>query len=31
MDPAYTPRQGRFPALIYYYTKLNGVAPAETP
>jgi len=29
MDPAYTPRQGQFLAFIYYYTKLNGVPPAE--
>jgi SOS-response transcriptional repressor LexA len=27
--PAYTPTQGQFLAFIYYYTKLNGVAPAE--
>jgi repressor LexA len=25
----YTPRQGQFLAFIYYYTKLNGVPPAE--
>ena len=29
MDPDYTPRQGQFLAFIYYYTKLNGVPPAE--
>lgn len=26
---AFTPRQGQFLAFIYYYTKLNRVAPAE--
>ncbi len=26
---AYTPTQGQYLAFIYYYTKLNGVAPAE--
>jgi Mn-dependent DtxR family transcriptional regulator len=30
MDADYTPRQGQFLAFIYYYTKLNGVPPAET-
>ncbi len=29
MNPGYTPRQGQFLAFIYYYTKLNGVPPAE--
>ncbi len=29
MDPGYTPRQGQYLAFIYYYTKLNGVPPAE--
>ncbi len=29
MDADYTPRQGQFLAFIYYYTKLNGVPPAE--
>jgi Mn-dependent DtxR family transcriptional regulator len=29
MDANYTPRQGQFLAFIYYYTKLNGVPPAE--
>jgi Mn-dependent DtxR family transcriptional regulator len=29
MVPDYTPRQGQFLAFIYYYTKLNGVPPAE--
>ncbi len=28
-DPAYTPKQGQYLAFIYYYTKLNGVPPAE--
>lgn len=27
--PEYTPRQGQFLALIYYYTKVNGCPPAE--
>ena len=27
--PAYTPKQGQYLAFIYYYTKLNGVPPAE--
>ena len=26
---AYTPRQGQYLAFIYYYTKLNGLPPAE--
>ena len=26
---SYTPRQGQFLAFIYYYTKLNGLPPAE--
>jgi DNA-binding MarR family transcriptional regulator len=30
MDADYTPRQGQFLAFIYYYTKLNGIPPAET-
>ena len=29
MSAEYTPRQGRFLAFIYYYTKLNGIPPAE--
>jgi Mn-dependent DtxR family transcriptional regulator len=29
MDADYTPRQGQFLAFIYYYTKLNGIPPAE--
>lgn len=29
MAADYTPRQGQFLAFIYYYTKLNGVPPAE--
>lgn len=29
MKPAFTPKQGQYLAFIYYYTKLNGVAPAE--
>jgi Mn-dependent DtxR family transcriptional regulator len=27
--PEYTERQGQYLAFIYYYTKLNGRAPAE--
>jgi repressor LexA len=26
---AYTPKQGQYLAFIYYYTKINGVPPAE--
>jgi len=26
----YTPKQGQYLAFIYYYTKVNGVPPAET-
>jgi DNA-binding MarR family transcriptional regulator len=29
VEPAYTPTQGPYLAFIYYYTKLNGVPPAE--
>jgi hypothetical protein len=29
MEPAFTPRQGEYLAFIYWYTKLNRVAPAE--
>jgi Mn-dependent DtxR family transcriptional regulator len=29
MEADYTPRQGQFLAFIYYYTKLNGIPPAE--
>ena len=29
MMAAYTPRQGRFLAFIYYYTRVNGRPPAE--
>jgi Mn-dependent DtxR family transcriptional regulator len=29
MDTEYTPRQGQYLAFIHYYTKLNGVPPAE--
>jgi Mn-dependent DtxR family transcriptional regulator len=29
MTADYTPRQGQFLAFIYYYTKLNGIPPAE--
>ena len=29
MTRQYTPRQGKFLAFIYYYTKLNGQPPAE--
>ena len=29
MPHEYTPRQGQFLAFIYYYTKLNGLPPAE--
>ncbi len=27
--PEYTHKQGQYMAFIYYYTKLNGVPPAE--
>ncbi len=30
MGAKYTSRQGQYLAFIYYYTKLHGVAPAET-
>jgi len=30
MTAGYTDRQGQYLAFIYYYTKLNGVAPAES-
>ena len=26
----YTPKQGQYLAFIFYYTKIHGVAPAET-
>jgi repressor LexA len=29
MAAGYTPRQGQFLAFIYYYTKIQGVPPAE--
>lgn len=29
METAFTSKQGQYLAFIYYYTKLNGVAPAE--
>ncbi|MEM9004837.1 MAG: MarR family transcriptional regulator [Cyanobacteria bacterium P01_F01_bin.86] len=29
MSPQYTPKQGQYLAFIYYYTKLNGLPPAE--
>lgn len=29
MTPTYTAKQGQHLAFIYYYTKLNGQAPAE--
>jgi repressor LexA len=29
MPADYTPRQGQYLAFIYYYTKLNGIPPAE--
>jgi DNA-binding MarR family transcriptional regulator len=29
VPPIFTARQGQFLAFIYYYTKLNGQAPAE--
>lgn len=28
-NPPYTAKQGQYLAFIYYYTKLNGYAPAE--
>ncbi|MGH7824337.1 MAG: LexA family protein [Candidatus Binatia bacterium] len=27
--PPYTPKQGQYLAFIYYYTKINGIPPAE--
>ena len=27
--PTYTAKQGQYLAFIYYYTKLNGISPAE--
>jgi repressor LexA len=30
MAADYTPKQGQYLAFIYYYTKLNGVPPAES-
>jgi DNA-binding MarR family transcriptional regulator len=29
VEAAYTPTQGQYLALIYYYTKIHGVPPAE--
>jgi Mn-dependent DtxR family transcriptional regulator len=29
MRPKYTKKQGQYLAFIYYYSKLNGVPPAE--
>lgn len=29
MEPPFTAKQGQYLAFIYYYTKLNRVAPAE--
>lgn len=29
MKPAYTPTQGQYLAFIHFYTKINGVPPAE--
>ena len=29
MSPDYTPTQGQYLAFIYYYTKMNGLPPAE--
>ena len=29
MEPTFTPKQGQYLAFIYWYTKLNRVAPAE--
>jgi DNA-binding MarR family transcriptional regulator len=29
VEPTFTPKQGQYLAFIYYYTKLNGVPPAE--
>jgi Mn-dependent DtxR family transcriptional regulator len=29
VKPAFTAKQGQYLAFIYYYTKLNRVAPAE--
>jgi repressor LexA len=29
VKPSYTPKEGRYLAFIYYYTKVNGQPPAE--
>jgi DNA-binding MarR family transcriptional regulator len=29
MESQYTPKQGQYLAFIHYYTKLNGIPPAE--
>jgi repressor LexA len=29
VEPVYTPTQGQYLALLYYYTKIHGVPPAE--
>ncbi len=28
--PSFTTKQGQYLAFIYYYTKVNGIAPAES-
>ena len=29
-SPLFTAKQGQYLAFIYYYTKVNGIAPAES-
>jgi len=29
-SPRFTAKQGQYLAFIYYYTKVNGIAPAES-
>lgn len=29
MTPKYTEKQGQYSSFIYYYTKINGIPPAE--
>jgi Mn-dependent DtxR family transcriptional regulator len=29
VEPAFTPKQGQYLSFIYYYIKLNRIAPAE--
>lgn len=30
IPPQFTPKQGQYLAFIYYYTKINGIPPAES-